>query len=244
MSRRVLIGLSATIIFHLIVFYALITFSIAKQNLLLEQLMTFEYKEEQFDKNLQDLSQFVNEKMTEKTSNSDDPPVPHQNILPKPVNPISLVDSLSLKIRDKMADNTDFDSDDITNMAEGIDLYHDISLDDVQNNINSSEGGKYSLLEQMPSFQGGDISNFRIWINQNIKYDKSARERNISGTIIISFIVNTYGEVENVTLIKGIDPMLDNEALKVIKSCPQWNPGKQHGKPVKVSYKLPLVFSM
>jgi protein TonB len=56
--------------------------------------------------------------------------------------------------------------------------------------------------------------------------------------------VNTNGIVEDVTLIKGLDPVLDNEAIQVIKSCPQWNPGKQHGKPVKVSYKLPLVFTM
>jgi TonB family protein len=99
-------------------------------------------------------------------------------------------------------------------------------------------------LAELPSFAGGGIDKFREWMIYNIKLSGIADKKNISGTILITFIVNINGDVTNVTVQKGINPLIDNEAVKIVKSSPRWTPGRQQGHPVRIIYKLPLTFSM
>jgi len=97
-------------------------------------------------------------------------------------------------------------------------------------------------VEKMPSFKGGDLNTFREWVMKRIKYPKVAAENYIQGTVYVSFVVNEKGEVADVKVIRSIDPLLDAEAVRVVKSSPKWTPGEQRGKRVQVKYVIPVRF--
>ncbi len=95
--------------------------------------------------------------------------------------------------------------------------------------------------EQMPKFPGGETALLR-YLAQAVKYPEIARDNNIEGKVYVSFVVNKMGEVTRVKIIRGADPHLDREALRVINSMPLWEPGNQNNKPVSVSYTVPINF--
>jgi TonB family protein len=99
------------------------------------------------------------------------------------------------------------------------------------------------LYEEMPSFIGGDEARMRFLWN-NIKYPSTAKENGIQGKVFITFIIDEQGQVTNVQILKGIGRVCDEEALRVVKMMPKWNPGKSCGKPVKVQYNMPIVFTL
>ena len=100
----------------------------------------------------------------------------------------------------------------------------------------------FFIVEDMPKFQGGDHNGFRVWIQQNLKYPAIAAENGISGRVFVQFAVNSKGEVVDAVVVRGVDPALDKEALRVVKSSPKWSPGKQRGKSVKVQFTFPISF--
>jgi TonB family protein len=101
----------------------------------------------------------------------------------------------------------------------------------------------FVVVEEMPSFPGGD-SEMMNFIYENIKYPENALENNIQGRVILRFCVTYKGEVNQVSVLKGVDPELDNEAMRVVSILPQWKPGKQGGKTVNVWYSLPINFAL
>ncbi len=101
----------------------------------------------------------------------------------------------------------------------------------------------FVMVEIMPSFKGGDITKFREWIGRRTNYPQAAYENRIKGTVFLTFIVEKDGSVSNVTVIKGVDPLLDNEAVKAISESPKWTPGLQRGQPVRVRFQIPLNFT-
>lgn len=103
--------------------------------------------------------------------------------------------------------------------------------------------GPFFFVEQMPTFRGGDIEKFRLWVRQRTNYPQEAIDKKIRGEVVLTFIVETDGSVSNVTVIRGVDPLIDEEAVKVIESSPKWSPGLQRGKPVRVRYSIPLNFT-
>jgi protein TonB len=100
----------------------------------------------------------------------------------------------------------------------------------------------FFIVEDMPTFQGGSHETFRTYIQKNLEYPQVAAENGISGRVFVQFAVNSNGEVVDAKVVRGVDPALDKEALRVVKSSPQWSPGKQRGKPVKVQFTFPIVF--
>jgi len=111
----------------------------------------------------------------------------------------------------------------------------------------SGEGGSgqdepFLIVEEMPSFMGGDINKFRQWIQKRAIYPEQAIDHNIKGAVIITFIIEQDGSVSNVTIVRGVHPLLDNEALRVISSSPKWRPGLQRGRAVRVRYSIALIF--
>jgi len=98
--------------------------------------------------------------------------------------------------------------------------------------------------EEMPTFQGQHSDMFHSWIMQHLQYPQIAAENGISGTIIASFVIDEEGKVTQVELLRKIDPSLDNEALRVIKSSPKWQPGKQGIRPVKVKFVFSITFQL
>ncbi len=101
----------------------------------------------------------------------------------------------------------------------------------------------FFLVEVMPSFKGGGLEKFRLWVQNRTIYPKAAVDKKIRGKVYLTFIVEKDGSVSNVTVVKGVDPLLDDEAVNAISESPKWTPGLQRGEPVRVRYSIPLNFS-
>lgn len=97
-------------------------------------------------------------------------------------------------------------------------------------------------VEVMPAFKGGDINKFREWVQKRTNYPQIAIDNKIQGRVFLTFIIEPNGTVSNVTLVKGVDPIIDNEAIKAIQLSPKWSPGLQRGQPVRVRYSMWLSF--
>lgn len=100
----------------------------------------------------------------------------------------------------------------------------------------------FYIVEDMPKFRGQGLLAFRNWVMRNLRYPEIAVENGISGKVYIQFVVGYDGNVENVEVFRGVDPSLDQEAVRVVSSSPKWTPGKQRGKPARVQYTLPISF--
>lgn len=101
----------------------------------------------------------------------------------------------------------------------------------------------FQVVETMPSFPGGDAELFK-YLGKNINYPVIAQENGIQGRVICQFVVNKDGSIVDVVVVRSVDQSLDKEAIRVIKSMPNWSPGKQRGKSVRVKYTLPVNFKL
>ena len=101
----------------------------------------------------------------------------------------------------------------------------------------------YDVVEQMPSFPGG-MKAMMDYLARNIRYPANAKNDLIQGRVILQFIVDKKGRLSDVKVVKSVEPYLDAEAVRVVKSMPRWNPGMQNGKAVKVRYTLPVTFRL
>ncbi len=101
----------------------------------------------------------------------------------------------------------------------------------------------FFIVEDMPEFPGGQLA-LRKFIAQAVKYPVIAQENGIQGKVFVNFVVAKDGSVTNAKIARGVDPSLDKEALRVVNSLPKWKPGKQGGKPVRVSYTVPINFQL
>ena len=103
---------------------------------------------------------------------------------------------------------------------------------------------RVEIVEQKPKFQGGDENTFGSWVGKNIEYPEIARENGIFGKVTLSFVVGTDGRITDVTVLRGQDPALDKEAVRVVQSSPKWTPGRQRDKAVRVRYTFPVIFQL
>ncbi|MFC0875413.1 TonB family protein [Saccharicrinis sp. FJH2] len=101
----------------------------------------------------------------------------------------------------------------------------------------------YQIVEKMPQYPGGAKSMME-YLSMNIKYPTTAQEKGIQGRVYVNFIINTKGEVSDVKVVRGVDPALDAEAVRIVKGMPKWTPGEQRGKAVNVAYNLPINFAL
>jgi len=106
-----------------------------------------------------------------------------------------------------------------------------------------SEIEPFEVVEEMPKFPGGDTELIR-YIGENTTYPVAAKENNIQGRVIIRFCITEKGGIDRISILKGVDPELDAEALRVVKSLPSFEPGKQGGSPVPVWYMIPITFTL
>ncbi len=102
----------------------------------------------------------------------------------------------------------------------------------------------FSLVEQKPKFLGGNAGTFSQWVNQHLVYPSTAHKNGIQGRVTLQFSVGTDGMVSEVKVLRGADPDLDKEAVRVVSSSPKWTPGKHHDKPVKVNFTFPVIFQL
>lgn len=98
-------------------------------------------------------------------------------------------------------------------------------------------------VQQQPEFPGGEAAMYK-WLNDHVNYPAQAAEEGVSGRVIVEFIVSRTGAIENARVVRGRHPALDKEALRVVRSMPKWNPGRNNGQAVKVTYHLPVTFRL
>lgn len=103
------------------------------------------------------------------------------------------------------------------------------------------EEAPFTIVEEMPQFPDGDVASY---LGKNIKYPVVAQENGIQGRVICQFVINKDGSIVDVQVVRGVDPSLDKEAVRVIQNMPRWTPGKQRNQPVRVKYTLPVNFKL
>ena len=101
----------------------------------------------------------------------------------------------------------------------------------------------FQVVEEMPEFPGG-MGECMKFLGKNIKYPTISQENGVQGRVIVQFVVNRDGSIVDPVVVRGVDPYLDKEALRVISTMPKWKPGKQRGKAVRVKYTVPVMFRL
>ena len=97
--------------------------------------------------------------------------------------------------------------------------------------------------DELPSFPGGD-AKLKEWIKKNMKYPSYAKNNGIEGQVLVVFIVEKDGSISNAEVSWGVDPSLDQEALRIVNKMPKWKPGTQNGVAMRVKYRLPITFML
>ena len=137
-----------------------------------------------------------------------------------------------------------------TKDQEGTKDRTDVAIrNDIAVNTNESEEKKevankvFDVVEQMPSFPGGNDALMKF-LQENVKYPVVAQENGVQGRVVVSFVVEKDGSITDVKVVRSVDPSLDKEATRVVKSMPRWIPGKQNGAAVRVKYNVPVSFRL
>lgn len=102
----------------------------------------------------------------------------------------------------------------------------------------------FEVVEQMPEFPNGGMAGLMQYLSKNIKYPTIAQENGTQGRVTVQFVVNRDGSIVDAKVLRGVDPYLDKEAIRVISSMPKWKPGMQRGKAVRVKYTVPVMFRL
>ncbi len=113
-----------------------------------------------------------------------------------------------------------------------------------KSNVRQPENHIYDHVDKMPAFKGGGIEDFREWVKKKTKYPKEASIRGIQGKVLITFVIEKDGSVSNVEVVRSVDPLIDNEAIKSVKSSPRWTPGMVKSETVRVSYFISVNFEL
>lgn len=156
---------------------------------------------------------------------------------PPPPEPVQVTDVINIVEDDvDIDDNLDiFDSEFREDVAVKIVKFQEEEEEMEEEQV-------FVVVEDMPGFGGGDSNKFREYIAKNLRYPEVAAENGIQGRVFVQFVVEPDGRVSNVKVVRGVDPALDKEAVRVVESSPPWKPGKQRGKPVRVSFTFPIIF--
>ncbi len=132
---------------------------------------------------------------------------------------------------------------DISGKVVGEKIWKDGKLESPTKSENPQENGIYDYTEVPPSFPGGEAALMKF-ISSNIKYPNMAKEYNLQGRVIVSFVVGKDGAVQDLKIIRGVCFAMQNEVIRIMKLMPNWQPGTQNGNPVKVRYTLPVMFRL
>jgi protein TonB len=150
---------------------------------------------------------------------------------PKVVEILNIVDD-DVDIEDELHIDTEADDRTLITVAPVISAKPEEEEEEAQ---------VFFIVEDMPEFPGGEMA-LRTYIANAIKYPVIAQENGIQGKVYVTFVVGKDGSVSNASIARGVDPSIDKEALRVVNTLPKWKPGKQRGKPVNVSYTVPINF--
>ena len=171
----------------------------------------------------------VEEQITEITRQDQKPPEP-----PKKTEITVITDILNIVTNDtKISTEVDF-----AEFEEDVEIIQQVAVEDE----NIEDDQPFVKVEEMPTFQGGDLNKFRNWVQSKVRYPQIAQENNISGRVFLMFVVERDGTLTNIQVLQTPDSSLSDEAVRVLKTSPKWKPGKQRNQTVRVKYTLPIDF--
>ncbi|MCL3850707.1 MULTISPECIES: energy transducer TonB [Parabacteroides] len=180
------------------------------------------------------VADIIAEEEIEITRPEDTPPPPPPPPAPAAVEQLNIVDD------DVELDQVDLISSEDDQTSAQVEAY--VAPAVVEEEEESAQQ-IFTVVETMPEFPGGQGELLK-YLAKSIKYPVIAQENGIQGRVTCSFVVNRDGSIVDAEVIRGVDPSLDKEALRVINSMPKWSPGKQRGKPVRVKYTVPVTFRL
>ena len=163
------------------------------------------------------------------------PPPPEAPNIPVLSDQIDIVDD-EIKVDDLFVSLED-------DANTGVEIM-DYREEEVQEEEVEEEAIPFQLVEEKPSFNGGDANEFSKWVNSKLVYPEIAKENGVQGRVTLQFTVEADGRVTNVKVLRGVDDSLDKEAVRVVSSSPKWKPGKQRDRAVKVTYTFPVIFQL
>jgi len=102
----------------------------------------------------------------------------------------------------------------------------------------------YLKVEEEAIFKGGTLSDFCKWVSKQVKYPKEAAELQLKGKVLVQFVVNREGRTENIKILKGVDDLLDQEAIRAVAASPRWRPARQQGADVRQQFVIPIYFQL
>ena len=164
---------------------------------------------------------------------------PEQATPPPPPEAPAVVESLTIVDDDMEVESTEIASSEETGQAVEI-AYVPPTVEEEE----VVEQEIFEVVEQMPEFPNGGMAGLMQYLSKNIKYPTIAQENGTQGRVTVQFVVNADGSIVDAKVIRGVDPYLDKEALRVINSMPKWKPGMQRGKAVRVKYIVPVMFRL
>ena len=162
------------------------------------------------------------------------PPPPSAPKIPVLSDQIDIVDD-EIEVNDDLFMNLEDDA----NM--GVEIMEYV---EVEEEVVEEEAIPFQLVEEKPSFQGGDANQFSKWVNSRLEYPEIAKENGVQGRVTLQFTVEKDGSVTKVKVLRGVDPSLDKEAVRVVSMSPKWKPGKQRDRAVPVTYTFPVIFQL
>ena len=162
------------------------------------------------------------------------PPPPAAPKIPVLSDQIDIVDD-EIEIEDDMFMNLEDDA------SLGVEIMDYV---EVEEEVVEEEAIPFQLVEEKPSFQGGDANKFSKWVNQRLEYPEIAKENGVQGRVTLQFTVEKDGTVTKIKVLRGVDPSLDKEAVRVVSMSPKWSPGKQRDRAVPVTYTFPVIFQL
>ena len=162
------------------------------------------------------------------------PPPPAAPKIPVLSDQIDIVDD-EIEVDDDLFMNLEDDS------SLGVEIMDYV---EVEEEVVEEEAIPFQLVEEKPSFQGGDANQFSKWVNSRLVYPEIAKENGVQGRVTLQFTVEKDGSVTKVRVLRGVDPSLDKEAVRVVSMSPKWKPGKQRDRAVPVTYTFPVIFQL
>ena len=164
---------------------------------------------------------------------------PEQAAPPPPPAAPPIAETLTIVEDDADVEETTIATSEETNQAVEI-KYVPVAVEEEE----PEEQTIFEVVEQMPEFPNGGMAGLMQYLSKNIKYPTIAQENGTQGRVTVQFVVNRDGSIVDAKVLRGVDPYLDKEAIRVISSMPKWKPGKQRGKAVRVKYTVPVVFRL
>ena len=164
---------------------------------------------------------------------------PEQAAPPPPPAAPPIAETLTIVEDDADVEETTIATSEETNQAVEI-IYVPVAVEEEE----PEEQTIFEVVEQMPEFPNGGMAGLMQYLSKNIKYPTIAQENGTQGRVTVQFVVNRDGSIVDAKVLRGVDPYLDKEAIRVISSMPKWKPGMQRGKAVRVKYTVPVMFRL